>query len=124
MSTPAERLLAAADLLDRRASEATEGPWQVDGPWWWEDEPGGPRATGMVTAGRARTAVAIAPKDTPEGNLRYVATMHPEVGRVSARLLRHAAQTWQDGADSDEPTGFLGFCLNLADLVLASGELP
>lgn len=27
MSTPAERLLAAADLLDKRASEATEGPW-------------------------------------------------------------------------------------------------
>lgn len=30
--TPAERLLAAAEILDKRASEATQGPWNVDGP--------------------------------------------------------------------------------------------
>lgn len=53
--TPAERLLAAADLLDQRASEATEGPWirmrdaevvnsqnwsVPDEKWWITDDHG------------------------------------------------------------------------------------
>jgi len=118
--TPAERLIAAADLLDKRAGEATEGPWNVDGPWWWGDT-----CAAMVTAGLARDAVVIAPQGATDANTRYIATMHPEVGRAVAKVIR----AYGEGARELEqiltsiPVGpGRSAMLDLADLVLAGAS--
>lgn len=104
--TPAERLLAAADLLDKRAGEATGGPWEV-------------RFTGLArptvsvvgeilerSHGSAATTVfaGVDEDRADSGNLdeseinwvsekdaAYIATMHPEVGKEQAAWLRESA---------------------------------
>lgn len=88
---PSQEFLRAAELIDAHADAAIAGPWQYDGPWWWDDVPGGPRATGMVTAGEARDAVVIAPVSTGEATVRYVALMGPECGKLLAAAMREAA---------------------------------
>lgn len=60
--TPTERLLAAADLLDKRAGEASEGPWNI-----------------------------IDELYMPVEDARYIATVHPEVGKAQATWLRESA---------------------------------
>lgn len=120
MTSPAERLLKAAGILDKRASEATAGPWQVDGPWWWTAE----HATSMVTAGTRRDAVAIAPPEVPDADLRYIAMMGPDKGREIAQWLR---ETGEDvaafGVSAPGRFAFhLRYALALADLVLAGEQ--
>lgn len=82
--TPAERLLAAADLLDKRAGEATEGPW------WTEES----AATGQHVIQGGMVAEDLWLKVA--GHVRaqdatYIATMHPEVGKALAVWLRELA---------------------------------
>lgn len=83
--TPAERLLAAADLLDKRAGEATPGPWSA---------PGGPRYvfldgfSGHDVDGPKSGFVA---RGTYWSDAQYIATMHPEVGKAQAAWLRESA---------------------------------
>jgi hypothetical protein len=120
--TPAERLLAAADLLDKRAGEATVGPWNVDGPWWWDDT-----CSALVSAGLAREAVAIAPKGATDGNARYIATMHPKVGKALALVLRNAVDVIESNLGWRIPKGLPphpvdGDLLDLADLILAGAS--
>jgi hypothetical protein len=175
--TPAERLLAAADLLDKRASEATEGPWFYNSysmvfsspkmppydSWHPEDEghtleragkcepcgewreplcyPDGsvhwtwPRGHGCkhfeqdydmspevagVPSHHGDTAVRSRKADA-----EYIATMHPEVGKAQAAMLRVLGSV-------DHPEVRMGVsvhtqkvfdaALALADLLLAGGS--
>jgi hypothetical protein len=125
--TPAARLLAAADLLDKRASEATEGPWGLpqhetecdardDGWWIYNGRQGA--AEYAVTA-----TVPYNPKAAEDA--RYIATMHPEVGKALAAMLRVLGSV-------DYPEVRMGVsvhtqkvfdaALALADLLLAGGS--
>jgi hypothetical protein len=100
--TPAERLLAAADLLDKRAAEATASPWrakvapasvygpeeaEVMGDYRAEPSEG-------ILASYQEVARGVVDDDDPDGpwllpgDARYIATMHPEVGKGIAILLR------------------------------------
>lgn len=124
--TPAERLLAAADLLDKRAREATSGPWELR-----FEQPiisivgeilQRPHASAETTvfAGVDEDRADSGNLDESEINwvserdARYIATMHPEVGKALAWLLRHHAETlgaWM--LDGDRGV------LPIADLILA-----
>lgn len=113
--TPAERLLAAADLLDKRAGEATAGPWRLDGPWWWSEG----TCAAMVTAQESRRAVVMATVDAGDANAAYIATMHPGVGKHLVEWLREEAA---EAAiyKGVKPEHLFRFALGLADLLLAS----
>lgn len=86
--TPAERLLAAADLLEKRAGEATGGPWntkaELDGMLAGRATVVHARARRVVTVGQTRTHHY----DAAEANAAYIATMHPEVGKALGVWLR------------------------------------
>ncbi|MFC5268496.1 hypothetical protein ACFPJ1_40860 [Kribbella qitaiheensis] len=119
MTAPADHLLAAADLLDKRAGEATEGPW---------------RAVATGEAGRAdvindkivsttRGMVAAVDVSTTDG--RYIASLDPEKGKLIAKILRAEAERL-----TRSPRAFGGAplfkpqpdTLALADALLAGGE--
>lgn len=100
--TPAQRLLAAADLLDKRAGEATEGPWvgrvfdgddyqfaDVIGKQEVEQYSGSYTITTALVAG-GNSEIAE-PGWLAAANARYIATMHPEVGKEQAAWLRDSA---------------------------------
>jgi hypothetical protein len=120
VTAPAERLLAAADLLDKRAGEATED-WQLD-----DDN--------HLALLAITTPYSIGAKWRPSGarysftgpddaTTAYIATMNPEVGKAIAAWLRSEAQAVRGG----EGRGFDGAnlylanprSLALADLLLA-----
>lgn len=123
--TPSERLLKAAELLEERASEATEGPWtarvfdgedhdysDVIGKQEVEQYSGSyTLTTALVAGGYAEVGEAgwIA-----AGNARYIATMHPGVASSLAALLRWEADAvaFNDGRCA----------LALADLLLAGEQ--
>ena len=46
--------------IQARLDNATPGPWEVDGPWW-HGEAELAEATGVISAGEERDAVAIMP---------------------------------------------------------------
>jgi hypothetical protein len=117
VTTPAERLLAAADLLDKRAGEATEGPWRNHDTYL---NLGGYTAT--VLSGKSDDVHLVAHlpsyshdssqfQEQPHADARYMATMHPEVGKALAALMRWEADcvAFNDGRCA----------LALADLLLA-----
>lgn len=118
---PIDRLIAAADLLDKRASEATEGPWEVGTindritpPQTWHLE-GVERWRGL------RNNVNLG---EDEATARYIATMHPEVGKLVAASMREAAYTIERNAQlvaQGRPMISIAsaFLLDLADLLLA-----
>lgn len=93
MSTPAERLLAAADLLDKRASEAV-----------WD----------QLYAGQSNYIPHIQTR-------RYTATMHPEVGKRQAALLRAMFQL-ANAAPHTRDLIVYSEAVALADLVLAGEQ--
>lgn len=117
--TAAERLLAAADLLDKRAGAATEGPWTV---------PTGPRYvfldgfSGHDVDGPKGGFVA---RGTCWADATYIATVHPEVGKAVAAWLRAEANRVVNG-----PRAFGGRALftispeaaSVADLILAGAS--
>lgn len=122
--TPAERLLAAADLLDKRANEATGGPWRYNpnkhtrlpGTTYFEE------AVFAGGAGKAATTIAATglTDDPPSmADARYIATMHPEVGKQQATLLRAMAHL---GSERPEVTAYFVYsdAVALADLVLGT----
>lgn len=110
MTAPADRLLAAADLLDDLAGEATEGPWfntrdgEVKNAKNWD-------VVDRMGAGS---------KDA-----RYIAMMGPEVGKLLASTLREAAHAIENNVNVRIPQGVppvqvASACLlDLADLLLA-----
>ena len=100
--TPAERLLAAADLLDKRAEEATAGPWTRTNT----------EATGAVWIDTPETRHAFSLHGWT-ADATYIATMHPEVGKALAAWLR--VETRYDRAPS-------GLAVALADLLLAGAS--
>lgn len=116
--TPAERLVAAADLLDKRASEATAGPWTAtvkDGGRAW------------VNTGEHERAFSL---HGWQADTRYIATMHPEVGKALAEWLRFASRSLTGKTAAYQELlakrrtvidGPLGHALNVADRVLAGG---
>jgi hypothetical protein len=105
-ASPAARLLAAADLLDKRANDATEGPWAVEKTEGWYSY-GGPdvnheEAWEIVSPkldwlGDPVKAVKVdLDRDyaMPNGGIPreadalYIALVNPEVGKALADLLR------------------------------------
>lgn len=126
--TTAERLIAAADLLEGRAREATAGPWA---PHYasdlhsdaaaWIGAPGQATKDGVFVATTANAVEGL-------GDAFYIATMHPEVGTALAAWLRFASSRlermgahWQAMADDrrEQFNANAGHALNLADLLLA-----
>lgn len=135
--TPAQRLLAAAELLDKRASEATEGPWRAN---TWEtvsgelraEVEGDPREGNYRTRDRKGwTEVCRGDADCAgpgpylmQADARYIATVHPGLGVALASWLRYeaerlAALTFQHTYISVEGDIIKEPCLTVADLVLA-----
>lgn len=125
--TPAERLIAAADLLDQRASEATEGPWYTA-----VENDGVRSGRRTVVKMLGRRVVTVDQTRThwddehglAEANVRYIATMHPEVGKSVAAILREEANmVGLLERAGDMSAGWVNaWVLALADLVLAGGE--
>jgi hypothetical protein len=111
-------LLAAADLLERRADAARPSPWGVEPK---TDHESGREAWNVCHV-RDYPWLEVA-YGMHEPNARYIATMHPEVGKALAAWLRSEAQAVRGG----EGRGFDGVdlyranprSLALADLLLA-----
>jgi len=144
VSTPAERLLAAADLLDKRAGEATAGPWTAEAATSISVLPGGLACeftTWLVTSPvpdeeGQRTAVVAAERHPLTGSLTggcfdeddaaYIATMHPEVGKALAKALRREGNYVRQGEGRAFGGGDLTLpevdMLALADLLLAGAS--
>ena len=118
MTSPVERLLKAVDLIDRRASEATEGPWEAaDNAVWPKPYTGSPADDSL--------AEVLAPGSSNcQADARYIATMHPEVGKAVAAVLREEANMIGLLERAGDMTA--GWCnasvLALADLVLAGEQ--
>lgn len=108
--TPADRLLKAADLLEKAASEATEGPWITDGIVYRLLKEQGADVDGPHGGYVARL---IEPADA-----RYIAMMHPEVGKAVAAWLRF--ESTAPGPPVTPPIS--DSALTLADLVLAGEQ--
>lgn len=127
--TPAERLLAAADLLDKRAEKATDGPWtarvfdfdadshdfaDVIGKQEVEQYSGSYTVKTALVAGGASEVGE--PGWLAPANANYIATMHPEVGKALAKVLREEARRVSLGF------GWTQEALALADLLLAGAS--
>lgn len=101
--TPAERLLAAADLLEKRAGEATPGPWAVGSHL---DALTPPRTWHLEGIERWRGLANNVGLGEDEATATYIATMHPEVGKVLAAWLRELGEeTVADEGDYCEGNG-------------------
>lgn len=123
--TPADRLHAAADLLEKLAGEATPGPWtphyasdlHTDSAAWI-GAPGQATPDGVFVATTASALEGL-------GDATYIATMHPEVGKLIASSLRDAACAIENNVNVRIPRGLppiqvASACLlDLADLLLA-----
>lgn len=76
--TPAERLLAAADLLDKRAGEAAPGPWPVTS----DNHLALATVEMPYMIGPARGTDRRFPVNFPDdATAYYIATMHPGGGQ-------------------------------------------
>lgn len=110
-ASPADRLLAAAELLDKRA-DAAERQVRGYGPgeYYW---------------GATYSAIQ---SDGMGGEIGdYAATMHPEVGKALAVAFRDAGDTILRNVEERMPRGLpivqvTASLLDLADLVLAGAE--
>lgn len=107
MSTPAERLLKAAEILEKRATEAEAGPWRT----MVMGSEGSKVLGGGDTVSTSRH-VALVREDW---TARYIATMSPDLGRMVADALRYEAHK----TDILLPNPHL---VALADLVLAGEQ--
>lgn len=108
-AAPAARLLAAADILDKRASEATEGPWAAEGEMH--------EFSGLVGYDVDASNGGYLTRLATEEDARYIATMHPEVGKAVASLLRY-----ESAMCGPRGRGTSDSALSLADLILAGAE--
>lgn len=90
--TPAEELRAAAAKLRETAGTATDGPWQLDGPYWWHSGD----CTHVVTDARDRMSVAVMPQreDAPhrDANAAWIALAHPGLAEPLAKWLEREAK--------------------------------
>lgn len=99
--SPAQELRAAASKIRETATRAMPGPWQLDGPYWHNDTYGNGQDPGMVSAGNARRAVAVASPLHPETefNMPHIALWHPGVADAVADWLVSAAAIAEQGKD-------------------------
>jgi hypothetical protein len=124
--TPAERLLAAADLLEKRAGDATDGPWKARSYDFDEDGHDFADVIGKQEveqyAGSYTIKTALVAGGAPEPadlgylhptNATYIATMHPEVGKALAAWLRLETRYGRSPS---------GLAVTLADLLLAGAS--
>lgn len=119
MTTPAERLLRAAEVLESRASEATEGPWRVDNEIYPEVIYGQNDNASVISGSRWGGDANVFDNDA---DARYIATVHPGVGKQLAKMLRDEAH-WSDLYDrAAMDYGVSQELLALADLVLEGAE--
>lgn len=118
--TPAERLLAAADLLDKRAGEATGNKWRVSlsnrDEVWADRDPSGFDSFLVATTGTRLNP------DLSEQHMQdslYIATMNPEFGKALAKVLRILAvdTVYEEGDGVAQEDA-----LALADLLLAGAS--
>jgi hypothetical protein len=108
--TPAERLRAAADTIERTAVGCSGSPWSVDPRFQWD-----------VRDDRGRK-VATA-HNGYEGVARHVATWDPRLALIIGRLARETAETlemagvsdWGDVAEGQQ-------WRELADAILGGGK--
>lgn len=115
--TPAERLLAAADLLDKLAWTATPGPWVEAGigDYGWS-----------VTAIDHRSRFGVETEDSEQGkaDAAYIAAMHPEIGKDLAIAMRSASRSVSKrkhrGLDPNRVDGLL---LQIADQLLVASSV-
>jgi hypothetical protein len=121
--TPADRLLAAADLLDKRASEATEGPWRHTsrnyigtGPIKITEADWGPEGHEGLRVSTQQDRNAFRTEDAA-----YIATVHPEVGKLWASALRAEAETITGWAP-ELAESHAALLLPIADALLAGAE--
>lgn len=108
--TPAERLNAAADLLEKRADDATPGPWR--------DMPMGSEGANIHAGGNTVTTARRVGRIGEFADASYIATMHPEVGKALASILRREARQLADRADA-----LGGLLLGLPEEELAVADL-
>lgn len=82
------------DAIQARCEAATPGPWQLDGPWWWNDR----KCSGMVSAGGARDAVVISPHGQNDANERFIAAARTDVPAlvVLVERLRRLMRMFHD----------------------------
>jgi hypothetical protein len=96
--TVAGELREAAAKLREKASAAPAGPWNVDGPWWWDREPA--TCSTVLTTEPDRDAVAvIAPEynrhPKAENAAPWIALVSPALAEPLASWLESAA-VWHD----------------------------
>lgn len=110
--TPAERLLKAAELLEKRASEATEGPWQADD-----------RCVYAGDHGHLAHVSLEEPYGDSEADARYIATVHPGIAMAIVLALRSASILYERReAEGQRPERTLKGLLHVADLLLAGEQ--
>jgi hypothetical protein len=121
MTSPAARLLAAAELLDKRADAASQ-PWKVNSDNFLAMPMIQMPYTIGIKAGSATEFYELYGAD--DKTTLYIATMHPAVGKMLAGMLRlagsslaHFTAQGQPGIIEDDP--FAKMMLDLADLLLA-----
>lgn len=112
--TVAERLVAAADLLDQRAWAATAGPWVEAGigEYGWS----------VISGGDQRSNFGVETEDSEQGkaDAAWIARMHPEIGKSLAVALRSSARiAAQAKARKAKPPRHIERLVELADLLLA-----
>lgn len=122
--TPAERLIAAADLLNKRAGEATKGQWRyelLDARWAGDRPAHWVRFDLLDDDGLGETTGTVAECPWGERDARYIATMHPEVGKHLVEWLHEEAAeaAIYKGVN---PEHLFRFALGLADLLLAGAS--
>jgi len=103
--TPVEELRSAAVLLRQRAEDATPGPWKHTGHGPGYEHMGcGEVYTlgdGVEGGGIAAPAGDCYPRGdySPDGDMAWIATVHPGVGLALADAMDQAASDFGNGTD-------------------------
>lgn len=114
-----EDVRAAAKKLRETARKATPGPWQCDGPYWWDSTD----CTTVITTEPSRHPVTVMPRqdeatEQREENARWIALANPHLGEPLADLLDHIADEY-DRDPCDDPTGVCNRCERQPAILLA-----
>lgn len=110
-----EELLAAADLLDKRAGEATPGPWVFDRHTYETDMDSSGYDVDGPDGGYTSRLSSI-------GDARYIATMNPEVGKALADLMRIRADQLRNQLHPDGGDHITSRLLRLARLIVGGSH--
>lgn len=116
--TPAERLRAAADTIERTANNATPGPWG--------ENTGAPNRYGAVISHdapcdddeREGYGGALIGESMLSGNRAQVSLWDPPTARLAAMIFREEASFSENAKRSPNPR-----VTDLADAILARAEV-